>query len=340
MSSDANVAQALEPYHYRPIQPYQTRLLQLHGDGGDASTPIISSLHTVDLLDPTFDGVGLRASEYESDGLVTYDALSYAWGTGENSKSITCDGTLLSVTSNLSDALHALRPQGNEERFLWIDALCINQRDDQEKATQVRQMLLIYQKAARVIAWLGKEDEYTEELLTLIATRGKHGSTAFQRLSEAHIARDFENICAGLTSLYTKPWFCRLWVQQEIFAARKLELQWGRFAFLWAWELSSPHTLTEYRNPLRFPLIDQLEPPDAVLEERRSKITVLQELYDHRLECFSHFSGRYRQTDDSGEDLVETLLRTSVLQASNPKDHIYGIIGKSIPVAVARNIAL
>ena len=68
---------------------------------------------------------------------------------------ITCNNVPLSITKNLFEALMALRDDIDEDRYLWVDAICINQNDSAEKAFQVRNMLTIYEKAVRVIAWLG-----------------------------------------------------------------------------------------------------------------------------------------------------------------------------------------
>ncbi|TVY50468.1 Heterokaryon incompatibility protein 6,OR allele [Lachnellula cervina] len=52
-------------------------------------------------------------------------------------------------------ALAALR--GPKAQVLWVDALCINQKDLEERSAQVRQMADIYGKAWRVVVWLGRQ---------------------------------------------------------------------------------------------------------------------------------------------------------------------------------------
>ncbi|OAG13561.1 heterokaryon incompatibility, partial [Alternaria alternata] len=84
-----------------------------------------------------------------------FEALSYVWGSQEGLKQITCNNMSLSVTKNLFEALMALREGDDEDRYLWVDAICIDQNNPAEKAVQVRNMLTIYEKAVRVIAWLG-----------------------------------------------------------------------------------------------------------------------------------------------------------------------------------------
>jgi len=60
------------------------------------------------------------------------------------------------VTHNLHAALTKLRDP-HFERILWVDALCIDQKDDKEKAHQVGAMAKIYSLARRVVVWLGEE---------------------------------------------------------------------------------------------------------------------------------------------------------------------------------------
>lgn len=84
-----------------------------------------------------------------SGGMNLYEALSYVWGDGGNNMSISVDNHYLKVTSNLHAALLCFRDQFLE-RVLWIDAICINQGDLDEKKKQVQFMARIYSKASRV----------------------------------------------------------------------------------------------------------------------------------------------------------------------------------------------
>ena len=56
---------------------------------------------------------------------------------------------------NLYVALLETQQEGIQ--YLWVDALCINQADEYEKAAQIKQMGQIYSMAEKVIAWLGLE---------------------------------------------------------------------------------------------------------------------------------------------------------------------------------------
>lgn len=63
------------------------------------------------------------------------------------------DGLEFDVTSNLEAALRALRSRGHKK--VWVDALCINQKDLTERSLQVLRMGIIYSKAKNVLVWLG-----------------------------------------------------------------------------------------------------------------------------------------------------------------------------------------
>ncbi len=91
----------------------------------------------------------------------TYNALSYVWATPSTSPTplptiIKINSLPLRTTPNLFAALRTLQHSNLAAGFLWIDALCINQRDVAEREQQVRLMGRIYAEAEGVLAWLGE----------------------------------------------------------------------------------------------------------------------------------------------------------------------------------------
>lgn len=88
----------------------------------------------------------------------TYEALSYQWGDVEKKpRAISVNGQKLWITANLWQALIYLRRVG-QSRTLWIDAICINQNDVDERSHQVAMMAEIYTNASKVVSWLGAEN--------------------------------------------------------------------------------------------------------------------------------------------------------------------------------------
>jgi hypothetical protein len=96
----------------------------------------------------------LRTVSLDNDFEPVYTALSYVWGNPETSKSITVNGCTFAITENLNIALRHLQ---YDDIFpaIWIDAICINQKDDDEKNNQIPRMSRIYSCAREVLVWLG-----------------------------------------------------------------------------------------------------------------------------------------------------------------------------------------
>jgi hypothetical protein len=88
---------------------------------------------------------------------VPFDALSYVWGKEYHPTTIQLCGEPHRVTVNLYSALKSLRKIDNAY-IIWIDALCINQTDLDERSYQVGLMQEIYCNAESVVAWLGESD--------------------------------------------------------------------------------------------------------------------------------------------------------------------------------------
>ena len=128
-------------YRYTPlpegerIEPF-TQLLTLFP--GEYSSPISCALEIVNV------------TQCQS---VPYEALSYVWGRETAPAPIFCGDGELRITANLDHALRHLRLA--RPRKLWVDALCIDQENMDERARQVGYMRLVYKHAALVIVWLG-----------------------------------------------------------------------------------------------------------------------------------------------------------------------------------------
>ncbi|KAI0975895.1 heterokaryon incompatibility protein-domain-containing protein [Xylaria arbuscula] len=94
----------------------------------------------------------LHVRDLNSDNIEA--ALSYVWGTSVCDVTITVDGSSFCITPNLYDILRKLRLRDGP-REIWVDAICIDQSDPEEKDHQVRLMRDIYSKTKETIIWLG-----------------------------------------------------------------------------------------------------------------------------------------------------------------------------------------
>ncbi|KAK3363992.1 heterokaryon incompatibility protein-domain-containing protein, partial [Lasiosphaeria hispida] len=166
-------------------------------------------------------------------GAHLYDALSYVWGSEEDKQPIfiqshdkgdgsstapsTGNNRRLLVTANLHAVLSHIRDR-LLERVMWIDAVCINQEDDDEKGLQVQSMAKVYAYANRVIVWLGEAASDSGEAFKALrkAAREQHARHSIERPTQQ-----------AILSLLKRPWFQRIWVVQEVAAARHILIKCG-----------------------------------------------------------------------------------------------------------------
>lgn len=97
----------------------------------------------------------------------SFDALSYCWGAVSSMDILNVNGQDISVSSSVTAALRRLRHE-THELAIWIDQICINQPDKDERNEQVRLMAEIYSSAAQVHVWLGEGDVATWTALRII----------------------------------------------------------------------------------------------------------------------------------------------------------------------------
>jgi hypothetical protein len=127
-----------------------------------------------------------------------YEAVSYTWGDPRRSTNIVCDGKSLAIPQSSMEVLENL-PLPDRSRFLWIDAICINQETVSEINGQVRIMRHIYSYAKRVVIWLGVEHEHTDTALTPVRTIAGL-CYARHNISPAYLAKigDIRRFCDGV----------------------------------------------------------------------------------------------------------------------------------------------
>ena len=215
------------PYEYETLQDKNIRLITIVGLENDT-------------VRCTIEKADLKLKS-------TYYALSYTWGDPRPKSQQTpgqattehwiyLNGRAKMVTSNLRDALirfaSGVLVLGAP---IWVDAICINQGYPPEKDSQVLMMDAIYKGASKVIAWLGEADEFTE--IGLEATRClaafNEGLTAANYIT--HQQRDLssygfgEEHWEGLIAVFSRAWFTRVWVGQEVTFACKLTVLFGEY---------------------------------------------------------------------------------------------------------------
>ena len=132
------------------------RLFEYQALHGSNNIRVIELLPAIDRNKPII--INIRESSSESP--IQYEALSYTWDDQKPTRDITCNEARLQVTENVFQALRQLRiSREPRKRILWIDSICINQNDQEEKTSQVSMMGSIYASAERVNIWLSHSTE-------------------------------------------------------------------------------------------------------------------------------------------------------------------------------------
>jgi len=134
-----NAAAMANSFSYQKLPPQQVRLL----------TPRRSSNHK----ELRF---ALRA--YSVDDPPSYVAVSYTWGTSAASNFVYLNDVKHWVRPNLWWCLYyvSMNPSW---RHVWVDYLCIDQTNIEERNQHVQTMDRIFSNANLVVAWLGVEDD-------------------------------------------------------------------------------------------------------------------------------------------------------------------------------------
>ncbi|KAJ0148875.1 Uncharacterized protein HZ326_8520 [Fusarium oxysporum f. sp. albedinis] len=168
----------------------------------------------------------------------SYQALSYVWGPAltANSKSIQCNGHNFFVTDNLYEALHRLRAI-SDCRLIWIDQICINQHDLQERSQQVSVMRDIYSQAELVNAWLGVTDSpESARVVDMISTMAAGSWPRTMRIDQPLDDEELQSLglppqnsptYMALSNMLGLAYFSRVWIVQEIAVAKSYQILWG-----------------------------------------------------------------------------------------------------------------
>jgi hypothetical protein len=119
--------------------------------------------------DPELITAHLRVESLDQQPV--FNALSYVWGTDVEKEFILCDGVKLPLSKNSFSALRHLRGKFGPIT-IWIDAICINQKDNEEKESQIPLMGDIYSRAGTAYMWLGEGDESTSKALSYLSRAG------------------------------------------------------------------------------------------------------------------------------------------------------------------------
>jgi hypothetical protein len=167
-----------------------------------------------------------------------FEALSYTWADQHEDSSRSKKLYLgrywdvLWITSNCEMALRRLRLP-HENRVVWVDAICINQDDVQERNHQVGLMADLYSSAQRVLVYLGEPPKGVSASDVVLHLRHAYRHGAGIAPSSWRL---FASTAAEvLGPIFRLPYFSRTWIIQEIAMARAHSVLFGDISTPWEW---------------------------------------------------------------------------------------------------------
>ncbi|KAL5320090.1 hypothetical protein ACEPPN_013152 [Leptodophora sp. 'Broadleaf-Isolate-01'] len=165
------------------------------------------------------------------DNSEPYEAISYTWESPERTSRIIVDNLPFLTTEKVYSLLRGLSLL-SQTKLVWIDYVCINQIDPVERSSQVLLMREIYNRAQRVIGWLGEAPdaatakEIVLELALIYRSQALDGSRGYERYSQ-------DSRVPALQRFLRNDWFNRMWIIQEVAMARDLHMVYGSENIPW-----------------------------------------------------------------------------------------------------------
>jgi len=256
--------------------------------------------------------------------MLSCSAVSYEWGSSIRQHEVLCEGSILKVTANLSLLLSKLRTP-HSSRLLWIDAICIDQDNMEERSQQVSIMANIYKNAVVVLMWIGDEVPYTKEAMIMIRRLATFSTIMDLDAEEISQAKDKLMDDTSIKQLFqrmqdeaawpvvidllkSRTYFSRLWIMQEIILSSDPEVLCGTHHIRWELFFQAATFLRHREGWLR--------------QSRDMSIN---------REMFGYISMIGKMAFDKGHNdlpsLSELLTSFPKSQATDPRDCVYALLG-------------
>jgi Heterokaryon incompatibility protein (HET) len=242
----------------------------------------IRLVELIPLESPT-DPIKLNVHHVSLSDNPNYAALSYTWGMPyyglppewddtDATRLIYVNNHEFHVRLNLEAAVRHLCEQCDAPSLIWIDQICINQLDLEERENQIKLMKHIYQCSCATMVWLGPSSEDSDlasqaitdwadawcqrdKTLTKYQIKRKYREK-YKRLVEDEIgAQDSDARLKAVANILLRNWWKRAWVVQEVALATKILLICGSspMAFTLQTLGSAVHLLAQHYSVLSSP---------------------------------------------------------------------------------------
>lgn len=324
-------------FSYTPLSPGEFRLVKLVWQAQDPDAPVRT--------------ISVSLEHYSLDHPPAYAALSYTWGAPcagcspewddpNATLNISVNGKDFGVRWNLAAALLRLcsGEELSEYQLIWIDAICIDQLNIQERNSGVRTMKDIYSTATCTFIWLGSDHHNNSavglkalqalaqvwtgrspeahELYTKFETRqeGELDIASIQSLNSEVTDAVTEEQLEAVLSLFTRRWMSRAWVVQEA-AMSTFGLIWCGDNAPVGWEVfQAACALLEQHNMINMSRGDYSPGLINMWVFRARQFSVLIDAAQERAQNIQ-------------KDLPDALFRHQRFEASDPRDKVYSALG-------------
>ena len=292
----------MTPYQYQPL---------------DAEAGYIRLMYLLPAENTAEIRVDIVHTHLTKEDVSKYEALSYAWGESNTPEVIYVGqkgDVTMAVTRNLYQALPYLRYR-DQRRVLWIDAICVDQQNLRERGPQVERMGDIYSLADRVIVWLGLEDSTSVHAIQFLRTIASKVDVDWFTSTMKPLSQDdadwveinkaptySKREVSAIYALIMRPWFERLWVQQEIHRNHSAVLICGWDTLSWQ---EFRKAFFCFYNKWGFHKDEEIPYPGF-----HARTTLISKMIDE---------GGYTTLGD----LIE---RSQQCKCSDPRDRVYGVL--------------
>ncbi|PQE27731.1 heterokaryon incompatibility protein [Rutstroemia sp. NJR-2017a BVV2] len=319
----------------------------LHLDSVPLEQPIRCTLTTYPLSSlPAYSCLSYTWSDPLYHGLDTPEELTQKTD-GQPKHLIICNSHPLYITDNLLDALLEFSKNAfRREPLLWIDGICINQNDIEERQIQVSIMGDIYSSCTNVIIWLGKADfhsSYAIEVMTLIASIPPSRYAGVQ-ISDVEDWGVYETL--GIPKIESwkwleyaaflqRTWFRRIWVVQEAFLPPVITVVCGGDLVKWEDIVACAAFLKEtgLGTTLMKILVESADEEEEEEEEEDGNRAGGTVYVNNTMNNQSVFQSM-RETMKLGKEersrqlgLEKLMYYARFFDATNSKDRLYGVYG-------------
>lgn len=281
---------------------------------------------------------------FDIDETPEYAAISYTWGPIEPKRVINVNNAVFEVRENCWLALSQRGSLTSDAEWTWIDSICINQNDDDEKSDQVQMMADIYRRSACVLLSFPDPDERAGNLICSIAKAqtlaprsdgGSPRSYQSQDFEYSHLwedwahylegdylgglgeAKELKTFVDGLLDFASQPYWSRVWVIQELMLAKHRRIMYGKHlidweAFMSVIRMAGDLTQVRYGNPT-YNTVRRLDKAQLARLDDWSGLAMTNMLY-------------HPTTERKLYSIMTDLTKILRFQCYDTRDRIYGLL--------------